>query len=122
MNYYFPSDPPYLLFVVALLAALACGRAFEVSLRQRVDAWSAGKTTLEIDGLPIQVPYGGMAVSIGMFLAAGLEIFGFPPGLAYPVAIALTVGSGWFVWRQLTKMMVELAKGGSAAMDLDIEG
>lgn len=121
MNYYFPTDPPYFLFLAALLAALACGRAFEVSLRDRVDAWSAGKTILQIDGLPIQVPYVGMAVAIGIFLAAGLEIFGFPPFLAYPVAMTLTVGSGWFVWRQLSKMMVEMERGGSAALDLDRE-
>jgi hypothetical protein len=32
----------------------------------------------------------------------------------------LTVGSAYFVWRQLGKLLVELERGGSAAMDLDI--
>ncbi len=122
MSYYYPTDPPYFLFVVSLLAGIACGRAFEVSLRERVDAWSSGKTVLQISGAPIQVPYGGMAISVGVFLAAGLEIFGFPPSLAYPVAVLLTIGSGLFVWRQLTRMMVELERGGSTALDLDVEG
>lgn len=122
MPYYFASEPPYLLFVAGLVAGIACGKAFEVSLRERVGAWSAGKTILQINGASIQVPYLGMAISIGVFLAAGLEIFGFPPSLAYPVAVFLTIGSAIFVWQQLTKMMVELERGGSAAMDLDIEG
>ncbi|PLS68640.1 MAG: hypothetical protein CV045_06815 [Cyanobacteria bacterium M5B4] len=122
MSYYYPIEPPYLLFIAGLLAGIACGRAFEVSLRDRVNAWSSGKTILQINGAPIQVPYLGMAISIGVFLAAGLEIFGFPPNLAYPIAIVLTIGSAAFIWRQLNKMMVELERGGSAAMDLDIEG
>ena len=122
MSYYYPVEPPYFLFVASLAAGIACGRAFEVSLRECVAAWSAGKAVLQVNGAPVQVPYLGMAISVGVFLAAGLEIFGFPPSLAYPVSSLLTIGSAAFVWRQLTKMMVELEKGGSAAMDLDIEG
>jgi len=62
----------------------------------------------------------GISISVAIFLSSGLEIFGFPPSLAYPTAIILTIGSAYFVWRQLSRLLVELEKGGSAAMDLDI--
>ncbi|MFO0212030.1 MAG: hypothetical protein ACK53E_14845, partial [Pseudanabaena sp.] len=60
MNYYFPSDPPYLLFAISLLAGLACGRAFEVTLRNLVNIWSTQKssrTILELKSSSIKVPY-----------------------------------------------------------------
>lgn len=122
MNYYFPTDPPYFLFVVSLLAGITCGRAFEMNLRQLVGTWADTKTTavlLELRGVQLQLPYLGMGISVGIFLACGLEIFGFPSSLAYTVAIPLTLGSAYFVWRQLGKLLVELERGGSAAMDLD---
>jgi hypothetical protein len=122
MSYYFPTDPPYFLFVVALLAGITCGRAFEMNLRQLVGTWADTKTTavlLELRGVQLQLPYLGMGISVGIFLACGLEIFGFPSSLAYTVAIPLTLGSAYFVWRQLGKLLVELERGGSAAMDLD---
>ncbi len=117
--YYFPADPPYLLFAISLLAGLACGSAFERVLRQNVRAWSEDKLPLNLKGNDIKVPYLGITLSIGGFLGAGLEIFGFPPSLAYTVALPLTLGSAYFVWRQLGKMLVEFEQGGSAAMDLD---
>jgi hypothetical protein len=121
--YYFPSSPPYLLCVMALAAGIACGTAFESTLKMLVKEWQQNRTKenfLNLKGLSIQVPYAGITISIAIFLSAGLEIFGLPPLLAYPLAIFLTAGSSWFVWRQLSKLLVELEKGGSAAMDLDI--
>jgi uncharacterized protein (DUF2062 family) len=123
ISYYFPSDPPYLLFIVSLVAGLACGRAFEVTLRELVQEWAqrrSSRTLLQLKGSSIQIPYLGITLCIGVFLSSGLEIFGFPSGLAYSVAVPLTIGSAYFVWRQLGKLLVELDRGGSAAMDLDI--
>lgn len=123
MSYYFPTDPPYFLFAVSLLAGISCGRAFEMNLRELVGLWANTKTTavmLELRGLQLQLPYLGMGISICIFLACGLEIFGFPSSLAYSVAVPLTLGSAYFVWRQLGKLLVELERGGSAAMDLDM--
>jgi hypothetical protein len=122
-SYYFPSDPPYFLFGISLVAALASGKAFEATLRQLVQEWSKNRSTrtfLNLRGFSIQLPYLGINISIAVFLSCGLEIFGFPPELAYPVAIALTIGSAYFVWRQLGSLLVELERGGSAAMDLDM--
>lgn len=123
ISYYFPANPPYFLFMVSLIAGLACGKAFESSLRQLAQEWSqsrSSRTLLNLKGLAVKLPYAGITVCIGVFLSSGLEIFGFPPDLAYKVAIPLTIGSSYFVWRQLGKLLVELERGGSAAMDLDI--
>jgi len=123
ISYYFPTDPPYFLCIASLLAGLACGKSFEMTLRNLVLAWSdhhSSAVMLSLKGVEIQVPYLGMGISIGVFMACGLEIFGFPTGLAYSVALPITVGIAYFVWRQLGNLLVELERGGSAAMDLDI--
>ncbi|NJK34141.1 MAG: hypothetical protein HC919_03850 [Oscillatoriales cyanobacterium SM2_2_1] len=117
LSYYFSTNPPYLLCIGALLAGLACGSAFETTLREMVEI--RGQEAMTLTRLNIQVPYVGITISVGFFLGAGLEIFGFPPSFAYAVALPLTLGSAYFVWRQLGKLLVELERGGSAAMDLD---
>lgn len=122
MNYYFPSDPPYFLFAISLLAGLACGRSFEMTLRALVNKWSTSKSSrvmLELKSGSIKVPYLGMTISIAVFMSTGLEIFGLPTLFGYIVAIPLTVGIASLVWRQLGQMLIELERGGSAALDLD---
>jgi hypothetical protein len=122
VNYYFPSDPPYFLFLVSLVAGLACGRAFEVTLRNLVGVWSRSKssrTILELKSASIKVPYLGMTISIAVFMSTGLEVFGFPTLFGYIVALPITLGIALLVWRQLGKMLIELEQGGSAALDLD---
>ncbi len=122
MNYYFPSDPPYFLFAISLVAGLVCGRAFEVTLRNLVNIWATSKssrTMLELKSSSIKVPYLGMTLSIAVFMSTGLEIFGFPTLFGYIVAIPVTVGIALLVWRQLGQMLIELERGGSAALDLD---
>ncbi|MFM7603284.1 MAG: hypothetical protein ACKO7R_19125 [Pseudanabaena sp.] len=122
MNYYFPSDPPYFLFAVSLVAGLACGRSFEVTLRNLVSIWSSSKSSrvmLELKSSSIKVPYIGMTISIAVFMATGLEVFGFPSSFGYIVAIPVTAGIALLVWRQLGQMLIELERGGSAALDLD---
>jgi len=122
VNYYFPADPPYFLFAVSLLAGLACGRSFEVTLRNLVNTWSVSKssrTLLELKSFSIKVPYLGMTISIAIFMATGLEVFGLPTLFGYVVALPITLGIALLVWRQLGQMLVELDRGGSAALDLD---
>jgi len=122
VNYYFPSAPPYFLFAISLLAGLACGRSFEVTLRNLVNMWASSKSSrvmLELKSASIKVPYLGMTISIAVFMSTGLEIFGFPTLFGYIVAIPLTIGIAFLVWRQLGQMLIELERGGSAALDLD---
>ena len=122
MNYYFSADPPYFLFAVSLIAGLACGRAFEVTLRNLVGLWAnnqSSRTILELRSSSIKVPYLGMTLSIAIFMSTGLEIFGLPTLFGYAVAIPLTVAIALLIWRQLGQMLIELERGGSAALDLD---
>jgi hypothetical protein len=121
--YYFSSNPPYFLFAAALLSGLLCGKTFEVNLRELVQEWATNRSTrtlLNLRGTPIKLPYLGIVLSIAVFLAAGLEIFGFPPIIAYPLSIVVTLLISFLVWRQLGLLLVELERGGSAAMDLDL--
>ena len=60
-----------------------------------------------------------MAISIAIFMSTGLEIFGLPPIFGYVVAVPFTIGIALLIWRQLGQMLIELERGGSAALDLD---
>jgi len=58
-------------------------------------------------------------LGICIFLSAGLEIFGFPSWLSYSVSLPLTVLIAVLVWLQLSKLLTQLERGGSKALDLD---
>jgi hypothetical protein len=119
--YYFP-EPPYFLMTAGLLAGMASGLAFEATLKQAVQLWSKNRSTRTLVNLPrlqLSVPFCGMAGGICVFLASGMEIFGFPKLLSYALALPLTALTGWLVWTQLSKLLIELERGGSQALDLD---
>lgn len=121
MQYLFP-QPPYLLLVVALLASIACGLAFQAVLKQSVKDWSENRSTRSLAamrGLSLFTPFLGMAGGAFFFLEAGVEIFGFPAQFAYAISLPLTIGTAWLVWWQLGKILTQLEQGGSAALDLD---
>ncbi|BAS57424.1 MULTISPECIES: hypothetical protein [Leptolyngbya] len=124
MQYLFP-QPPYLLLIVALLASLASGSAFQAVLKQSVKEWSENKSTRSLAtmrGLSLFTPFLGMAGGAFFFLSAGVEIFGFPTRLAYAISLPLTIGTAWLVWWQLGKILTQIEEGGSAALDLDSWG
>ncbi|NJK76822.1 MAG: hypothetical protein HC786_00595 [Richelia sp. CSU_2_1] len=119
--YYFP-EPPYFLMTAGLLAGMASGLAFEATLKQAVQLWSKNRSTrtlATLKGMQLSLPFLGMAGGICVFLASGMEIFGFPKLLSYEIALPLTLLTGWLVWRQLSKLLIELERGGSQALDLD---
>ncbi|WP_333348204.1 hypothetical protein [Microcoleus sp. LAD1_D1] len=119
--YYFP-EPPYFLMSAGLLAGMASGVAFEATLKQSVQQWSKNRSTRTLANLPrlqLVIPFLGMAAGICVFLASGMEIFGFPKLLSYALALPLTLLTGWLVWTQLGKLLIELERGGSQALDLD---
>jgi membrane protein implicated in regulation of membrane protease activity len=70
-------------------------------------------------GVQLQMPFLGIGAGICVFLAAGLEIFGFPWWLSYSISLPLTLFISLLVWSQLGKLLNQLEQGGSKALDLD---
>ncbi len=119
--YQYP-DPPYFLLVIGLFTGMTSGAAFEATLKQRVKEWSKNRSTrtlAQMKGVELLLPFLGIAAGICLFLAAGLEIFGFPSWLSYFVSLPLTLFIGSLVWSQLGKLLAQLERGGSRALDLD---
>lgn len=124
MSYY--PEPPYFLLVIGLLIALTSGSAFAATLKEIVQKWSndrAAKTVarLRIGGW-LLVPFLGIAAGVIIFLASGLEIFGFPALLSYTVAIPLTLLISFLVWYQLGSMLTLVEQKGFQAIDIDSWG
>lgn len=115
-------EPPYFLLIAGLLAGIASGRAFEMTLRQAVQNWTksrSSRTLEEVQGIALSLPFIGMASGICVFLASGLNIYGIPVQFSYIVSVILTVGTTLLVWTQLRKLLQMLQQGGSKALDLD---
>ncbi|MGF1480970.1 MAG: hypothetical protein ACFB4I_16045 [Cyanophyceae cyanobacterium] len=122
MYYYYLPEPPYILLVVGLLAAIASGAAFEATLKQKVQEWAKSPYDPAIDklkSLELRVPFLGICGGVCVFLAAGLEVFSIVRWLSYAVSLPLTLLIGYLVWSQLGKLLKLLHQGGSQAIDLD---
>jgi len=131
MSYYF-SEPPYFLLVAGLFAALTSGLAFSGTLKQIVQKWSSDSAGQRPRGdQPVDqlirmqtgqlfVPFFGITIGVGVFLASGLEVFGFTAWLSYAVAVPLTILISLLIWLQLGSMLSLIErKGFQAALDLD---
>lgn len=121
---YYP-DPPYFLLIAGLLISITSGLAFEATLKQAVQEWANNRSTrtlARLQGSALRLPYLGICVGICVFLASGVQIFNFPAGLAYAIAASLTLFIGLLVWSQLGKILIQLERGGSKALDLDSFG
>ncbi len=127
---YYSFEPPYFLLIAGLLAALTSGAAFAATLKQIVQKWSSdrdgaadaagvSKTVARLSIGQLLVPFLGIAAGVCIFLAAGLEVFGFPTWLSYAVAAPLTVLIGLLIWLQLGSMMAFVEQRGFQALDLD---
>lgn len=119
--FFFP-QPPYFLLLAGLFAGLTSGLAFEASLKQLTQEWAKSRSTrtlAHLQGVQLQLPFLGICIGICVFLGSGLEIFGFPTNLSYLIATPLTVLIALLVWSQLSKLLVQLERGGSRAIDLD---
>jgi hypothetical protein len=120
-SYY--SSPPYFLLFAGLLTGITSGIAFKTTLEQAVQEWSRNRSTrtlANLQGIQLLVPFVGIAIGACVFLSSGLEIFGFPTWLAYAIALPLTAFISLLVWYQLSSILVQLEKGGSKALDLDL--
>lgn len=123
MPYYY--TPPYFLIVAGLLAGLASGIAFDATLKQAVQDWSQNRSTRTLAvlrGPQLLVPFIGIAGGICVFLSAGLGLFGFSAKVACAISLPFTALTCGLVWWQLGKILVQLERGGSQAIDLDSFG
>ncbi|MBC7971111.1 MAG: hypothetical protein H7Z11_13510 [Verrucomicrobia bacterium] len=118
-------EPPYVLMIAGLFVSLASGIAFESVLKKAVQDWSKNRSTrtlATLQGIQLLIPFLGIALGICLFLSSGMEVFGFTTQLSYAIALPLTVLVGWLIWSQLGKILAELERGGSQALDLDSWG
>lgn len=118
--YYLP-EPPYFLMFVGFFTGITCGVAFEATLKQIVNTWykSSSKPTNLLDSSTLLLPFLGICVGICVFLASGVEIFLMNSWVSYAIALPMTIFIGALVWTQLGKLLEQLQKGGSKAIDLD---
>lgn len=115
-------DPPYFLLFFGLFASITSGIAFQATLKEQAMAWKTNRSTRSIAqmrSIQLKLPFWGITIGIGIFLTAGLEVFGFPPILAFGVAIPLTIVSNLFIWLQLGSMLKQIETGGFKVLDLD---
>lgn len=121
MSYYF--TPPYFLVFAGLFISLTSGSAFAATLKQIVAKWSSDraheKAVAKLPTGQLIIPYLGINAGILMFLAAGLEVFGFPGWLAYAAAVPLTLFIAILVWYQLGSMLSYVEQKGFESLDLD---
>jgi hypothetical protein len=118
--YYLP-EPPYFLMFVGFFTGMTCGAAFEATLKQIVNTWykSSAKPADLLDSSTLLLPFLGICVGICVFLASGVEIFLMNRWVSYAIALPMTIFIGALVWTQLGKLLQQLQKGGSKAIDLD---
>lgn len=119
---YFP-EPPYFVLAAGLLISLTCGSAFAATLQQIVQKWSRDRAANTIAKLPtkqLTVPFLGICAGVCLFLASGLEVFGFPTWLSYVVGIPTTLLIALLVWFQLGSMLSLVEREGFGAIDIDV--
>jgi len=117
------SQPPYILLFAGFLAAISSGYAFSIVLQQSVSEWNANRSTrilAKLRGPQLQIPFFGINAGICVFLASGIQLFGFSGKVAYALGAPMTVLIALLIWSQLGKILVMIEQGGSKALDLDV--
>jgi hypothetical protein len=120
---YVTAQPPFFLLALGLLISVTCGLAFEATLKQGVQNWSknrSGKILEQLQGVRLTLPYLGIGTGIWLFLGAGLTIFGLPGWLSVGSSLLLTLLTCGLIWAQLGQVLVQLQRGGSRSLDLDV--
>jgi hypothetical protein len=115
-------QPPFVLLIAGLLAAITSGYAFSNTLQQSVKAWNENRSTrilANLRGPQLKLPYFGICAGVCVFLASGIQSFGFSGKAAYAMGVPMTLLIGLLIWSQLGKILLLLEQGGSRALDLD---
>jgi hypothetical protein len=122
--YYYPLQPPYFLLLVGFLTALTSGLALSGTLKVIVQQWPDDKSTEENTNTrsfykQLLVPFIGITSGVCLFLASGLEIFGFPAELALGVGLPMSLLTCVFLWWQLGGLLDYVKSQGMQSLDLD---
>jgi hypothetical protein len=122
--YYYPLQPPYFLLLVGFLTALTSGLALSGTLKVIVQQWPDDKSTQENTNTrsfykQLLVPFIGITSGVCLFLASGLEIFGFPAELALGVGLPMSLLTCVFLWWQLGGLLDYVKSQGMQSLDLD---
>lgn len=120
VEYYY--NPPYFLLVAGLFISVTSGAAFEATLKSSVGNWAKSRSTrilATMKGPQLLLPFLGITIGVCLFLASGVQIFGFSAAIAYAIALPLTVLTSLLVWYQLGRILTQIEEGGSEALDLD---
>lgn len=115
-------NAPYVLLVAGFLASVTSGFAFSETLKESVKNWSENRDSISlpsIQNLRLLLPFVAVCAGVCVFLASGVQIFAFSAKVAYTIALPLTIVGGLLLWYQLGRLLVQLQKGGSRALDLD---
>ncbi|WP_299410157.1 hypothetical protein [Acaryochloris sp. IP29b_bin.148] len=118
--YNIPS-PPYFLVLIAALLGLACGRAFEVSLKQKADDWSKKRTTKDLSDvteLRLLLPAAGVCLCSWVFLGSALTIFAVSWAQGFTTAFFVVTFSVCLLWTQMIQVMKAIEEGGSEALEI----
>lgn len=122
--YYYPLQPPYFLLLVGFLTALTSGLALSGTLKVIVQQWPDDKSTEKSTNTrsfykQLLVPFIGITSGVCLFLASGLEIFGFPAELALGVGLPISLLTCVFLWWQLGGLLDYVKSQGMQSLDLD---
>ena len=122
--YYLP-QPPFLVAVIGVLIAVACGSAFQNLLSQKLrESYLNVKdeSSFRIDrarDIVLTITYWGICLGVWVFLGGGFLVLGFGIIPSYGVALLLTLFTGALVWDQINDVLSQLKQGGSKALELD---
>ncbi|MFQ4139534.1 hypothetical protein PGN35_024790 [Nodosilinea sp. PGN35] len=101
---------------------MTSGYAFSTALQQSVNEWNSNRSTrilATLRGPQLQIPFFGICAGVCVFLASGIQLFGFSAKAAYALGAPMTVLIGLLIWSQLGKILLLIEEGGSKALDLD---
>jgi hypothetical protein len=122
--YYFPEQPPYFLIAVGFFMALTSGAALSGTLtviaKKLKSQQEPGNSGTRVFIKQLVVPFIGITAGVVLFVVSGLEIFGFPPILAYGIGFPISLLTSLLMWVQLGSMLAFVEReGGMKSLDLD---
>ncbi|QUY41078.1 hypothetical protein HRE53_03675 [Acaryochloris sp. 'Moss Beach'] len=113
--------PPYFLVLIAALLGLACGKAFEVSLKQKAEEWVKRKTNKplsDVAELRLLIPAAGVCLCSWVFLGSALTIFAVSWAQGFTTAFCVVTFSAVLLWSQMIQVMKAIEEGGSEALEI----